>query len=412
MGSISTSSFASDFQSPFVNVSDMGNAYGGWAALVPDASTAFTNPAGLTRIHHYQMVMPFIWLWGKARFDGTTTSPPFPFPFQIREAGDAKSRIRGITPSFYLSAPITDRITFAFGQTVPFGLGSNYGKYSLVRYLATKAKIGIIDVGPSVGFKVTDKFSVGAGFDAHYLMFILNQKLGPPVSIPFDSEIKNELTGWGYGWHAGVLYQFLPCFRIGASFNSKVWIHGKGDSTLLVPFPVALEFKSKRLRADAPLPPRAQLSFVYDINPCWSVMATTFYTHWAVLDKFTFRNHVTFGGGTTSVVIPLDYRDTFDYAAAINFKPTPKWILRTGVQILDTPLKPRFHSPANTGSSALVIAAGAHYEQDCHISYDIAYGHSFFDKAKIDIENLFAAAEGHVSAQSNAIGVQVNWNID
>lgn len=410
MSNFPTLSYASDFQSPFINVSDLGNAYAGWAALAEDASTAYSNPAGLTRLQHYQLVLPFVWINGSAIFNGTTKTPPFPFPVTKTESGFARTRIEAFLPSFYFAAPVTRRLTFAFSQNTPFGLASYYGD-SIVRYLSTKVKIAVLDVGPSVGFKVTDTFSVGAGFDAHNLHFALDQKIGPPLSFPLDSATRNDVRGWGYGWHAGALYQFLPCFRVGLSFNSKSWVHAKGDSILDVPFPRAI-FKSSLLKVDAPLPARAQLGFHYDINPAWAVLGTVFYTHWSVFDKLTLQNMVIFGGETVDTNIPLEYRDTFDYSAAVNYKPTQKLILRTGVQFLDTPVKEQFHSPANPSSSALILAVGLHYIQDCHISYDIGYGHAFFDRAKVNVVTPLTSAVGTVKARTDVIGVQLNWNID
>lgn len=49
---ISTSAFASGFQSFEQSASGLGTAYAGSAARANDAATEFTNPAGMTRLDH------------------------------------------------------------------------------------------------------------------------------------------------------------------------------------------------------------------------------------------------------------------------------------------------------------------------------------------------------------------------
>ncbi|MBA2654801.1 MAG: outer membrane protein transport protein [Gammaproteobacteria bacterium] len=405
----SSSILASDFNTPFINVSDLGTAYAGWAAAAEDASTAYSNPAGLVKIQDYQFVLPLVGIIGGTTFSGSTTTPPFPFFFTRRETGSAHDRLEVLIPSTYFSAPVTPRLTFGWSTNSPFGLGSDYGKNSLVRFLGTEGKVVVIDTGPSLGFRVTDDFSVGAGFDVHFIQFTLNNMLGPPVAFPFDAEFKNHLAGSGYGWHAGILYQFLPCMRFGASFNSKAWLHASGDSKLYVPLPPNV-FHSGRLRADAPIPARAQFSFYYDVAPRWAVMGTVFYTHWGVFDKVTLKNAVTLGGEVFTLDIPFDYHHTYDYSLGLKFRATRKLSLRTGVQYLDTPINDKFRSVVNPVGSAIILAAGLRYQSTPCVSFDLGYGHAFFKENAINLVTPLTSAVGHVKTQTNSFGVQMNWS--
>src|SRR5476649_1976133 len=104
---ISTQSIASDFNVPFVNAAELGDLYAGWAASANDASTAFTNPAGLTRIKNQQWVFAALGIFGTAGFDGTTTQPFPPFPPQT---GEANTKIHGFCPSFYYATPVAKNL--------------------------------------------------------------------------------------------------------------------------------------------------------------------------------------------------------------------------------------------------------------------------------------------------------------
>src|ERR1700735_839057 len=89
--------YAADFNLPFVNGADLGDAYAGWAASARDASTAFTNPAGLVKLNHQQLVVSGIGLMGSTQFTGSTTIPVLPgLPAQV---GTASSKVRGLIPT-------------------------------------------------------------------------------------------------------------------------------------------------------------------------------------------------------------------------------------------------------------------------------------------------------------------------
>jgi long-chain fatty acid transport protein len=397
---------ASDFSLPFVNASDLGTVYSGWAAQAEDASTAFTNPAGLTRIEHRQLVFPVLGLFGHTRFTGSTRTPPFPFPVTNFESGSSSSRLAALFPSFYFAVPLTDRITFALGQTNPYGLGTEYAKDSILRHIATKSKVVVIDFGPSLGFKVTRQLSIGAGFDAQYIMFTLNDKLGPPFSLPSDSENKNNGTGWGCGWHAGLLYEFLPCLRFGFNYLSRVTFHSSGESILYVPWMPA-EYRS-RLHVTASLPERAQAGFYLDVTPRFALMSTLYYTHWKIFNKLNLRDVIFFGGTTMETVIPFGYHDTLDLSVGASYKATERWLLRTGFQIMAMPSVNDFRGVADPIGSAIVVGVGARYRQNCYLSYDIGYAHSFFMPGDIQLVNPLISVFGTTKTESNLLGVQIN----
>ncbi|MEO8965367.1 MAG: outer membrane protein transport protein, partial [Gammaproteobacteria bacterium] len=223
--SISTTTFASDFSLPFVNGSELGNAYAGWAASATDASTSYTNPAGLIKLKSPQIVVAGVDVRGFSQFKGTSTTP---FATQF---GQVTGTAGGFLPLFDLAIPINDKFVFGFSETAPFGLGNNYPTWSVVRYAATRSQLIVVDLSPSIGYKINDKLSVGAGFDAQRVAITLNAMMPMPFSLP-DAQGQNHLTGWGYGFHAGILDQINESTRVGLSFNSQTTFSPSGDSVV------------------------------------------------------------------------------------------------------------------------------------------------------------------------------------
>lgn len=234
---------ASDFNLPFINSAGLGVAYADWASAANDASTAYANPAGLVNLPSQQLVINALGITGSAKFTGTSRTPAFPFPAPIIQSGAARSDIDAFLPSFYYAAPFAERFSAGLSLTTPFGLGTNYGSTAITRYAATRSQVVGIDASPSVAAKLTENFSVGAGFDALHLAFTLNNRYGPPLSFLGDTTLKNNLAGWGYGWHAGALFKISPQSRVGFSYNSRISLTTTGHSTLYLPIPDA-EFRT------------------------------------------------------------------------------------------------------------------------------------------------------------------------
>jgi long-chain fatty acid transport protein len=115
-------------------------------------------------------------------------------------------------------------------------------------------------------------------------------------------------------------------------------------------------------------------------------------------------------GDIITVSIPFNYHNTFDYSAGVNFKPSDKWILRAGVQYMNTPSNNRDRGVADPIGSAWVVGVGAHYQQNLCLSYDIGYGHSFFDQEPVHFTNALTTADGHNNTETNVVGAQINWN--
>ncbi|HHF7372873.1 OmpP1/FadL family transporter [Legionella bozemanae] len=404
----------SDFNLPFVNSAGLGVAYADWAAAASDASTAYTNPAGLVKLPHQQIVGNALGIIGTARFTGSAVTPTFPFPFPVTQSGEAHSQIKAFLPSFYYSAPLTRRVAFGFNLTTPFGLGTNYGstRSSIARYASTRSQVVGIDIGPSLGVKITDRFSLGAGFDALHLAFTLNNMYGPPVSFPLDSRLENHLSGWGYGGHGGILFDFSPETRVGVSYYSKISLTTRGHSTVHTPAigPMVAIFRTNQQETKAALPARVQLSLQHDFTKRWTGVGTVFYTNWRTFNQITMENTETPTGETRSVTIPFNYHNCFDYAVGATFKATEKILFRGGIQFMSTPSNDRDRGIADPVGSATIVAVGAHYQQNANLGYDVGVGHSFFNQMPVNLITPLTSLKGHTNTQTTAIGGQINWS--
>jgi long-chain fatty acid transport protein len=231
-----------------------------------------------------------------------------------------------------------------------------------------------------------------------------------PLSPLPDAEIHNNLYGWGFGWHGGLLWQPSSSTKLGLSFNSMTMFHAKGNSEAYSPLATG-ELRTASQKANAALPARTQFSVHQDIGSQWSILGTVFYTHWSTLSQLTLKNYMLPTGATTSVTMPFGYHNTLDYSLGTNFKLNEKWILRTGVQFMNTPSNDRDRSVSDPVGAATVVNIGAHYQQYPTLGYDIGYAHAFFKQEPVNLVNAVTTASGHINSQSNIFGAQLTWDI-
>jgi len=224
---------AAGFQLQEQNVTNLGLAYSGVAALAEDASTGYYNAAGLTRLGESQLVLSGVLIQGDFNFTATSSNvsllPNTPVPGANQ---DNPAKITFV-PTFHLFKRLNERWVLGFNVTTPFGLVSDYQETGIVRYMATKSQLQTVNFGPSLAYKISPHLSVGGGVDAEYLKAVLDLRIGSG-NAALDGFQKNKAEGWGAGWHAGLLWQPRESTRIGFSYRAKVNIHAEGSSENLL----------------------------------------------------------------------------------------------------------------------------------------------------------------------------------
>lgn len=458
LAGISLTAIAGGFQLHEENVTNLGNAYAGTGAQADDASTEFFNPAGMTRIKHPQIVVSGTYIDLDANVNmrtATSSVSGLPLilgvidPNSIVAVSGSNNHDIGkpaVVPSFHIVAPYTDRWSFGFGVNAPFGLQTEYSNDSIARYLATDSKITVIDFSPSVAYQVTQGLSLGFGVDAQYMDATFDQ-IVPGIrtpEIPFiapaqvapDGVFNNEAHDVGWGWHGGLLYQFNCATRVGLSYHSRVRHDINGDAFLNVnvpPIPVilpvgAITQQNGSISAAATLPDYADLDFYHDFNDQWAMLASVEYTHWSVIDTI----NANYGGqiATNTVIalrqagLPFNFRDTWRVAGGLNYKPTEKWTLKTGIAYDESPVANdetrTFRLP---DSNRFWVGLGGQYIINPSFTVDFGYTHLFVKDSHINNTQQFfpvtflgpavLAQTGiaDVSSSVNEVGLQLTWNL-
>ena len=188
----SSTSFAAGFSLEEQNAVQTGDFGSGGAAIAEDASTAWYNPAGLIRIDKPQVVLAGNEIWFNTQFNGTIIQTPTPYASTTAAVSNVSGGTANFIPAFHASYPISQNLVAGFSVTTPFGLSTDYGASTNVRYATVETKLKTIDLSPSLGVKINPDFSVGLGFDEQRLLATFESYGGiPSLSPSYDTSSRN-----------------------------------------------------------------------------------------------------------------------------------------------------------------------------------------------------------------------------
>lgn len=426
---ISTQAIASGFQLWEQDGASLGNYHAGYAALANDASIAFYNPAGITRIQNQQVVLGGVAITPDFKFRGNVVLVETPLPVTTFPSVVGQGGTFNFVPDLHYVAPITDKIGFGFSVDVPFGLKTDWGRTSPLRYAATLTSITVIDISPSIGFKVTDKGSLGLGFDVQKVDAEFDS-VGVIVGFQnVDTPSNNKANGTGYGYHLGALYEFSPCTRAGISYHSQVVHHLSGTSKFIGPIATILNngpIVANRATTKITLPPYTALSVYHRVKPQWGLMASAIYTQWSTFKTLSLNN---FAGAISvpppqllapsaaiQVSIPENYRNSWNVSVGAEYYPTDQIILRGGLGYDQTPVRVAYRNIQLPDNDRYVLAFGGHFQANKCLGFDLSWAHLFVNKVHVNPPPQVMGAQtvttpGSVTGGADVLGAQVTWNI-
>ena len=417
---------ASGFALIETNASGQGNAYAGAAANTNDASTIFFNPAGLMRLQDDHVVVAGHLIIPDSSFTNNgSTNATTAGGGAIGGAND-DGGFNALVPNFYLVKTIDDSMKVGFGLNSPFGLATKYSDDWVGRYHAVVSDLKIINMNPSIGYRVNDRLTVGAGLDLMIADVTLSSAidfaalLGQP---PGSGDGFVELTGDnfsdpGYGLNFGLQYAISEKTTLGVAYRSEVDIDVEGDADFTVPASAALlvatgRFIDTGFKAGISLPASFSLSVAHAMDKI-TYLADVTWTGWSSFEelRIKFDNPSQPDGVTTE-----SWDDTLRYSIGVDYQYTDNIVLRSGLAFDETPVPDAAHrTPRLPGNDRTWLSFGASYVMDETLSFDVGYSHLFISDSKIDnqvesnsSDNVKANLVGSYEGSVDILSVQLNW---
>jgi long-chain fatty acid transport protein len=273
------------------------------------ADSAWTNPAGMTGVKQDSSLVGMQLLVPKIEFDA-----------DIAEAGGSNGGNAGefaSIPGYFHVKKLNETTSLGFAITAPLGGGADYGDDFVGRYVLTRAVLSGLGITGSVGYKVNERLSVGAGLTAVYTLYDQDIALNQPGALPDGSIHIDKIDDWGVQGVLGLTYQINDKTLLGVVYRSELDTELEGDldfGNIQVPVLNQITSRIDEVEVEWTNPQWLEFGIRYDYSDKLKLMASGGWQEWSEFSQNTF----TIGGDVNNPVVRVVDRD-FDntwYAGA------------------------------------------------------------------------------------------------
>ena len=386
---------------------DVGTAAAGMAARADDAATAFANPAGMTRLKGSQAMVGIQPIYGDMEFDVDAAT------FGGGDGGNAV----GWVPSgglFYVHELNSDlKLGLSAGSYL--GLGIDFDDDWAGRYYATKNELITVFTKFSVGYRVNNWLSVGAGAGVLYGELDYEAALNNVLDARPDGSIKYDDSDTAFDYNFGLLIEPRADTRIGLTYNSEDDLEFDDDNKFNGAGPLlnaalnlsGLQGSSTRL--DFTLPRQAMLSVHHDVNNDLAIMANLGWQNWSEFGE----TGVSLGGpNATRLDVDANFSDTWHYALGARYRLDSMWSVSAGFAYDSSPVSNSDRTVAMPLDRQYRIGAGVQYQLRKDLSLGAAY--EYMDAGDAPVNQTGGLLRGDFSgdldkADFHFFALNANW---
>ena len=361
-----------------------GVALGGAFGATADNPTAlYYNPAGIAFLEGTQAAAGAYFITFGAEFEGDNPYPGAGYKSEM------ESQIF-YPPHAYVTGGLTDRLRWGVGLTAPFGLGTWWPDDWAGKFVTKRADLKIFNINPNVSYKISDTWSVAAGFD----YFLVDVDLTKSVSAinPYTQQVAevgqahistSRQTGWG--WNVATLAKFGGGFSAGLTYRSKVKADMKGKGSFvqfptgyddfdaivagLIPFDV-----NPDVETSIEFPDEARVALAWH-NEHFTVEGDVVWMGWSSFVELpiTFPDYP-----LLSSVKPENYEDSLTYRLGVEYKKSETWSWLFGALYDESPVPTESVSPLLPDANRTGISVGFSWAFSPSMTLDAGFLHLMF----------------------------------
>lgn len=421
----STMSYGAGFAVMEQSVTSLGRAFAGSAAVAEDASTIFFNPAGLTYLSHSQVAQGLNFILPQSEFnnDGSSIAPALGGTALTGGEGDAGNL--AIVPNLYYAHRLNDDVVLGIGVNAPFGLVTEYSDNWVGRYHAIRSDMLTVNINPSIGFKATDRLSLGFGVNLQYIDLELTQAVDFGAACAaagaaacaqpqqHDGKAKLNADDWSWGFNLGLIFQATDATRFALAYRSKISHHLTGEGKFRIPSNPSVQavaagggFVDAAISGDVDLPESASLAIHHQINEQWAVSADASWTRWERFQELAISSPDP--GNQLNSIKEEKWGNNMRYGIGLTYIHSDTWTFRGGIAYDESPISDEYRTPRIPGEDRKWVAVGASYKYSDHITIDAGYTHIFVSDPSInDVTDQGYTLKGDYDASVDILGVQI-----
>lgn len=375
----SSTALAGGFMLTEQSVAGLGRAYAGAGIVGDDLSAVWYNPAGMTLLPGTQFQM-----------GGVFVDLDLPVKTTNGAYSDNGRKYVVPIPSMFFTHQMNEDMWFGVGLTVPYGMATEYQRNSEFNTWGMNSEIKVFDLNPNLAWKVSERFSIGAGMSlqyatAHFEKAQLMTPKGSPIEVKGYGRLAADSLAWG--GNIGVMWSPIDSLRFGLAYRSAVNHHAKGSYRVGV--------CSKQLNQECKGYSRgtyddasASLTAPHTITLTGTWEATedlrlSALVRWA--DWSSFKS-LKINYGTNSSEVPNNWDDSWLFTVGADYRINGFWTVRGGLGYEISPVQDKYRTAVIPDGDRLWFSLGATWRVNERLTGDfgLTWLHGIKDKGLYD----------------------------
>jgi long-chain fatty acid transport protein len=386
-----TSALASGYRIPEQSVDSTAKA-GANVASASRADAAYYNPANMSWLSdgwQAQANLTYIHLTPISYED--YRSPLF----------DAESEGENfLLPTGFMVSPYYGDVRFGLSVTAPYGLAKRWND-PYPRATAQEFSLEVIELNPTVSYKITDMVSIAGGARMLYSEARVEtdaRYVGKPAAMTVDG----DTLEWGY--NLAVAVKPSEDLNFSATYRSNVDLDFEGDVD------VYLGKTLPTIDGEVSVPAPAVLTIAAAFNPTEALTVElswdrTFWSEYEELD-FDFTPAL---GSPFETPKTKDWDDSSAYRIGLSYKLDETWTLMGGVAYDETPVPSETLGFELPDSDAWLFSAGTQYKVNDKMDVGMAVLYDYKEEREVTVTPLGTAYGEFTDASAILVTVGLNY---
>lgn len=340
----------------------------GLAARAQDASTAQSNPAGMTRLKGKQLMSGAQLLISDFGFDAS-------YPGTTNTGGNGGNPI-GLFPgaSLFYVHPLGEDWRFGLAAFGNFGSALHYDSDWVGRYFTQTSVLLGITAMPSLAYQICPQWSVGVGLNAMIALFQAKTAINTPLDAG-DGEVKFKDVDLGLGGQFSLMFKPSCHTRFGLVYNSEIDLKFSAipQFSNLGALGAILQSNGvlgNGLSLEMTVPAQLMLSLFHDLNARWAVLSSTGWQNWSRFGDVGIQLD---NASDTSIVVNRKYKDTWHGSLGFQYQASRAWLLSSGMAYDSSMEDPIHRTPGVPVGQTWRWGLGAQYRLDGKSSLHLCY---------------------------------------
>jgi len=335
-----------------LNSMALGAAY---IAHTSGADTAYFNPANMVFMGENQYI----------EGAGTVIVAP-KITYSLGAAsGESEAETSLIPALHYVSSPIGD-FRWGVSLTVPGGSTKKW-ETPFQKAFAQEFTLKIIELNPSVAYKIMDNLSVAAGVRLIYSEGIVKNDasgLGSPLKVNMEGDTVE------FGYNVAMTYKPTSDINLAVTYRSKVDLQEEGTATINYPIGSPA---GTTVTGDAgvsiPLPATLSVAVSKTWNNAFTLEAVYEKTYWSAYKQLEFTN-------TNLPITAKNWKDTNTFRFGATIAMDNKLTMMLGFALDETPVPLETLGFELPDGDAKIFSMGFRYKQTENLSWGAALLHT------------------------------------